>query len=267
VSVILCNFNYGDFIGQAIESVLRQTYINFELIIVDDGSIDNSRYVINGYNDERVIKVFQPNCGQASAFNSGFELCKGVFVAFLDSDDYWTSDKLQKSINAFSPGVAMVQHNLAVVDSKSKKTGAEHPGITPGVRNVLSAYCTENHSGFFSATSGIVARREYLLEIFPLPISWKICADVAITRPLPIWGDVFTLSDLLGYYRIHGANNWMNSTAQRKRIKNMCKYNQYTNEWLLKYGLPPIKMTRFRFFQIIFNKFKSLFTSMKNKCK
>ena len=240
VSVILCNYNYEKYIGEAIESVLCQTHENLELIVVDDGSSDTSNQIINSYDDKRIIKLFQANGGQAAAFNSGFELCKGRLVAFLDSDDYWCSDKIEKCVKAFQSDLSLVQHNMIVVNIDSSIIGATHPGILPGVRNVLEAYYTEKHTGFFSATSGIVASREHLEKIFPLPTAWKICADVAITRPLPLWGDVLTLQKSLGYYRIHDSNNWMNSLMQKRTKANRIKYNAYTNEWLVKYGHPAL---------------------------
>ena len=68
VSVILTNYNYGRFIAEAIESVLGQTYSSFELIIVDDGSTDDSRKVIASFDDRRILTMFQGNRGQAAAF-------------------------------------------------------------------------------------------------------------------------------------------------------------------------------------------------------
>jgi len=75
----MCNFNYGRFIAQAVDSVLKQSYADLELIIVDDGSTDNSKEIIESYHDRRISTIFQSNKGQAAAFNAGFERAKGDF--------------------------------------------------------------------------------------------------------------------------------------------------------------------------------------------
>lgn len=238
VSVLLCNYNYGRYVGEAIDSVLRQTYGNFELVVVDDGSTDDSRYVITSYADARIRKVFHnQNRGQATAFNTGFAETNGILIAFLDSDDAWKPEKLASVVDAFGPGdFCLVQHNLEVIDSHSRPVGRTHPGLRPGVRDVLRAYFAQNRTGFFSASSGITCRRSALEKIFPLPESWRICADVPLTRPLPIFGPVYTLKESLGYYRIHGSNFWMNTEHQQLWMENEQRYADYANEWLAKCG-------------------------------
>ena len=84
VSIVIDNFNYGRFLGAAIDSALAQTYPHVELIVVDDGSTDDSREVISSYGD-RVSAVFKPNGGHASAFNAGFRASHGCIVMFLDA--------------------------------------------------------------------------------------------------------------------------------------------------------------------------------------
>ena len=100
VSVIIGNYNYGYFLAEAIESVLQQTYRHFELIVVDDGSTDNSREVIESYG-EQVVAIFQPNKGQGEAFNVGITKAQGEIICFLDADDYYHPDKLNKIVSGF----------------------------------------------------------------------------------------------------------------------------------------------------------------------
>ena len=100
------------------------------------------RNIINTFSDPRVLKVFQENSGQAAAFNSGYEKSTGEFVAFLDSDDYWFPDKLQKCLEGFDDeAVCAVQHNLSFVDANSKIVGNSHPGVQPSSR--FNIYQTE----------------------------------------------------------------------------------------------------------------------------
>jgi glycosyltransferase involved in cell wall biosynthesis len=238
VSVVICNYNYGQYLAEAIYSVLEQTYKNTQVIVVDDGSTDNSGQILESIHDPRLKVVYQHNSGQAAAFNSGFQECKGEFIAFLDSDDFWFNRKLEISIPAFDAGnISVVQHNLQIVGSKSELSGDTHPNIKPGRKSLIDSYIKENHTGFFSATSGIICRKSDLDSIFPIDSTWKICADVALTRPLPIFGDIVTLEEVLGGYRIHGENNWMNTAEQKNWLENQQGYVNYTNSWLAKCGL------------------------------
>lgn len=101
VSIITPTYNCGKFIGETIESVLRQTYQNWELIIVDDCSQDNTKAVVERYlNQDRRIKYFllETNCGAAVARNKAMEMASGKYMAFLDSDDLWLPQKLEQQI-------------------------------------------------------------------------------------------------------------------------------------------------------------------------
>ena len=102
VSVITASYNAGRFIEETIKSVLNQTYKNLELIIVDDCSTDNTEEIVSRYieNDSRVrFYKLEKNSGAAVVRNKALEEAEGRFVAFLDSDDVWDRDKLEKQIN------------------------------------------------------------------------------------------------------------------------------------------------------------------------
>ena len=95
VTVILSSYNYGRFLGQAIDSVFSQTHTHFELIVVDDGSADHSREVLAAQTDPRVAVLLQENRGQACAWNRAYAQSTGELIFFLDSDDWWTRPSLQ----------------------------------------------------------------------------------------------------------------------------------------------------------------------------
>ena len=118
VSIILPTYNRAGYIRDAIESVLKQTYGNFKLMIVDDGSTDNTEQVVAPYlSDKRVRYMKQPNSGAAAARNYGLTVREGDFVAFIDSDDIWEPEKLgiQVSIMAALPQVVMVCSDFSAV--------------------------------------------------------------------------------------------------------------------------------------------------------
>jgi len=99
VSIIMPSYNTAGYIGDAIDSVIAQTYTNWELIIIDDCSTDNSNEIINSYKDSRIVLLKNEKTkGAALARNYGLREAKGRFVAFIDSDDTWVSDKLEKQV-------------------------------------------------------------------------------------------------------------------------------------------------------------------------
>lgn len=94
VSVIIPTYNYGDYLPIAIRSCLHQTYKPIEIIVVDDGSTDNTKDVVKEFHD-KIIYVYQENRGVSAARNKGLEFAKGDFLTFLDSDDYLTQDSIE----------------------------------------------------------------------------------------------------------------------------------------------------------------------------
>lgn len=100
VSIITPTYNCAKFIGATIESVLNQTYQNFEMIIVDDASKDNTEEVVKSFKDKRIKYIrLSKNSGPAVARNRAMEEARGKYMAFLDSDDLWKREKLEKQIN------------------------------------------------------------------------------------------------------------------------------------------------------------------------
>ena len=101
VSIITPTYNCGKFIGRTIESVQKQSYENWEMIIVDDCSKDNTKEIVEEYikNDSRIkYHILEKNSGAAVARTTAMELAQGKYMAFLDSDDIWKSDKLEKQL-------------------------------------------------------------------------------------------------------------------------------------------------------------------------
>jgi len=202
ISVIMCNYNYGRYIAEAISSVLTQTYVDFELIVVDDGSTDDSREIISSFQDHRIKVLFQKNGGQASAFNTGFRAATGQIVAFIDSDDWWMPEKLATVVkwHHFLDGdYAVLQHGLDIWED----------GKTSPYKLVLPVgYCfaemqRTNNIDFFVPTSGLVFPRPVLEKIFPVPDNIRIAADAYIMRTVFIFGKVYSIPDSLGFYRKH----------------------------------------------------------------
>ena len=99
ISILLPSYNYGRYIGATIESVLAQTCGDFELIISDDASTDDSRDVIRRFQDPRIRYFEQPkNLGNIAHFARMYALCRGEFLAYIDSDDLWAPEKLARQL-------------------------------------------------------------------------------------------------------------------------------------------------------------------------
>lgn len=108
VSVILPTYNCAAYLSAAIESVFAQTFTDLELIVVDDGSTDNTADTVARYLD-RIIYVWKENGGVSAARNTGLRAAKGKFIAWLDADDYWAPMKLERQLALFSdPSVGLV---------------------------------------------------------------------------------------------------------------------------------------------------------------
>lgn len=120
VSVITATYNYGRYLGGAIESVLAQTFSDWEMIVVDDGSTDNTCEVIQPYlADKRIRYVNTKNQGQPSAENTGIRLSQAPLISFLDADDAWLPDKLNKQIPLFEhdPRIGITYTGVILMDT------------------------------------------------------------------------------------------------------------------------------------------------------
>lgn len=112
-TIIIPNYNRGHCLGRAIQSVIDQTFVDWELIVVDNHSTDDSVEVIQSFKDDRIVLEQIHNCGIiARSRNWGIRNAKGNYTAFLDSDDWWSPSKLEVSINSLRSGADFVYHDL-----------------------------------------------------------------------------------------------------------------------------------------------------------
>src|SRR5687767_10569881 len=134
VSIIINNYNYGRYVAEAIDSALAQTYPWTQVIVVDDGSSDDSRLVIARYGDH-VGTILKENGGQASACNAGFDVSQGEIICFLDADDTLFPAAVERAVPLFKgDGVVKVHWPLCEVGKDGKRTGSLIPaaGLAEG---------------------------------------------------------------------------------------------------------------------------------------
>lgn len=116
VSVIIPTYNHGRYLGRALQSVIDQTFTNWEVIVIDNHSTDNTDEVVASFSSHRITYLKIHNEGViATSRNAGIRAAKGDWVAFLDSDDWWTNDKLQACFSCISAEIDLVYHDLEIV--------------------------------------------------------------------------------------------------------------------------------------------------------
>lgn len=118
-SVVIPTYNRAEKLERTITSILSQTYADLEILVMDDGSTDNTAEVVASLADPRIIYEWDSNFGGAARpRNRGIALAKGEWICFLDADDWWTSDKLQVCFNSISPRVDLIYHDLEIISDQ-----------------------------------------------------------------------------------------------------------------------------------------------------
>ena len=222
-SIIITSYNYERFLPRAIDSALQQTYPSKEIIVVDDGSTDNSRHLINSYGD-RIIPIFKENGGLNSATNVGFFASRGEIIFFLDSDDIFFPHKVKTMVNYFLQVMpqtleALIFHRLEMRanDGISPSSymprrlrtldGKKKTGLFEKLTDPETAYRYIQKWGYFpfitSATSGISLTRSLAGNIFPLPEEGAITSDECLVYASLLLGTIYGTSEILGSYFIH----------------------------------------------------------------
>ncbi len=208
VSVLIDNYNYGRFLGQCLESVIAQTYPNVEIIVVDDGSKDNSRDVIASFGD-KVTPILQENHGQASTLNAGFTLSKGEWIFLLDSDDFFHPDKIRQlmALAAEYPDAGMIAHDLSYCTVDGQPLDFAAPYI-PKRTLVDDRKLAQRGSLSVSlpAHSGLCFRRDVFEYLLPLPEDINMGIDNYMKWAVLSRYPVLLTPELLTTQRIHGSN-------------------------------------------------------------
>lgn len=218
LSIIIPNFNYARYLRAAIDSALALVWPSLEVIVVDDGSTDDSRAVIASYGN-RISSIFQENAGQAQACNAGFAACHGDVIIFLDADDVLDPQLACEVFAVLSHGVSKVQVQMQVIDAQGRPTGALLPQfrVVPRAGDVLrwvlraAAYPTPPGSGNAYA-------RSFLEQISPLSGEER-ASDSYYLAAAPYLGEVVTIAKPLVSYRVHGDNDGAMASFDRTRFR------------------------------------------------
>ena len=242
-SILINNFNYGRFVGEAIESALGQTH-GAEVIVVDDGSTDDSRQVIDRFGS-RVLAIFKSNGGHGSAMNTGFAVATGDLIIFLDSDDRLEPTAVATLLREWQSDTVMAQYPLRIVSSEGEPVGLCPDPPTSLSHGDVREQLLETGSFGVNVTSGLAFSRHALARIMPLPEEdLPMCADGYLVRAVAFLGPVQRLDVTLGVYRVHDRNfSNLSSTPGgladgfRKKILYAEKEFGFTRQFSAEHGL------------------------------
>ena len=216
VSILIGNYNYGRFIAESINSALTQTYSDIEVIVVDDGSTDESRSVIDGFGT-RIRKIYGPNRGHAEVFNTGVEAAKGEIVCMLDSDDFFYPKKVERIVELYREhSEAMyVFHALNQIDPEGKVIRPEPADTQP--KEIGSRRARYFHA---PPTTGTTYKRELLQTFFPIPKPAYMGADNFTKFAAMSTAKGFYTPDVLGVIRLHGSNHGSMGMPLQKLLRH-----------------------------------------------
>jgi len=207
ISVILITFNgyTRGFLDQAIDSVLSQTYKNFELIIVDDGSIDETKnYCAKYINGSSVRYIYQTNKGPGAARNNGIKNSKGGYICFIDDDDVWLQEKLQKQVNFFknnqNKNIMILFTNLELIDAFGKIVG------TINYQNDNDIYKKLFFGNIAGAPSSVMIRKDVFDKVGFFKEDLKAAEDYDLWIRITRYFNRYVLDENLVKHRVHKKN-------------------------------------------------------------
>ena len=271
ISVIVPVYNVEKFLAQCLESLIRQTYKNLEIIIIDDGSSDNSYKIYKKYakNDSRIKIIKQINAGVSAARNAGLASATGEYIHFIDSDDYIDIDYYEKMLSAsgsMSPDIiagGVVSQNAPlyniVYDSKCVlKTPTEKFLITNALNN-----CTVWRYLF---------KRDFLVKNKLTFVTGRIFEDMLFTPNAILLANYIVTVPDAKYYYVFNENSLLNKKYTANHETQYAYAEQQLNQFILDNNLSHIKkrlvnleITTYKF--LIFKFFKRVFYKDNNETK
>ncbi len=207
VSVIVPTRNRADMLDEALRSIFRQTYPNFEVVVVDDGSTDHTPVVIRKHGD-RIRVVHRQNTGRSLARNAGIAVARGDYISFLDDDDVWLPEKLARQVDVLSeaPSVDVVHGQVYVLRDGQRSAILTQPPARPSrdwVEQLIWGDCV-------CTPSVVMFRRKTLDENGGFDPSVEPCEDWELFIRVALAGAHFRfIGEPLADYRVHEGNTFL----------------------------------------------------------
>jgi glycosyltransferase involved in cell wall biosynthesis len=177
VSVIIPTYNCGEYIVEAIDSILNQTYKNYEIIVVDDGSTDETKKRLEKYNNKEITYIYQENKGISVARNRGIKASTGELIAFLDADDMWLPEKLERQINIFKnfPQTGLLGCGYYRIDKTGERIEESSAGNYADKESLLNDLMVRNVIA--GSGSGVLIKKECLDRVGLFDESFRSIED------------------------------------------------------------------------------------------
>ncbi len=231
ISVIIPNYNYARYLDQAIESVMGQTYKNLELIVVNNGSTDNSLEILAKYKN-KIRLIDQPNLGQSGARNSGLSVSSGEYIAFLDADDFWEPSKLEMQSMLINDVTQLVYCGI----TPFKDPGNEKlQNILPKYKGDCANYFIDlpGVSVVLSGESTVLFSRDLFLKVGSFDTELNSTAGWDFFRRCSLLTEFDFISEPLVNYRLHSSN--MSNSNNRVILDIRRAYSKLFNDkdWLI----------------------------------
>jgi len=226
VSIILPTYNRAPTLSRAIDSVLKQTYKDFELIIIDDGSVDKTKDIVANYlSDPRIKYLHQENAGASAARNRGIQVSTGDLIAFQDSDDEWMPDKLHTQVQVFEKNddsLSLVYGDMLRVEPDGKISTSYAPDVNNG--DLFNADTLE-YKVFGIGIQSCLIRKKYLIEVGGFDTKFPRFIDLELFIRLSKISHIYRLEQILvKYYATEGiSTNPKNAAIARELLIE--KYN------------------------------------------
>lgn len=222
ISVIIPCYNSEKFIKETMDSVLSQTYRDFEVIVIDDGSKDKTREIIQSFDDERIKYYYKKNGGMADARNEGIKLAKGEHIAFLDHDDIWFSDKLELQLSEIekSECIGIVYSGYIEINDKHIILRESRP-LRKGM--ILKNLLIEGN--IVGTPSCVIVRKRVLDKVGVFNPSLSISADWDLWIRIAKFYQVSFVDKVLLKYRVHENSAHKNLILYEKdSLAVLCSY-------------------------------------------
>lgn len=207
VSVLITSYNHEKWLAQCLDSALSQTYLNREIIVVDDGSSDGSQQILKSYGDQITLIENNPNIGTYPSLNKALSFAKGEYVAILNSDDYWDPKKLELQVDLMQKNSSLVFcHTFGdFVDANGETItgtpmGFEFPRTPTG--DCFSIFVANNTA----IASSVLAKTDAVQSVGGFDGTFKNLGDWDLWLKLSEIGGVGFVDEKLTFYRIHGSN-------------------------------------------------------------
>lgn len=225
VSVVITCYNYARYLPFAVESVLRQSYPHYEVVIVNDGSTDSTDEVVKGYLSNPQIKyVKQNNLGQANAKNTGIKNANGDFIAFLDADDLWEETKLGKQLLLFSdPNVGVVYSRARYINENGEDINFQLSGkyLKPRSGDVTESLFIDNFVPFSSS----VVRKKCLEQFGGFDETYRMGIDWDLWLRISTGYKFMYVDEPLLLYRLGHSGQMSRDAMERQRCSDRIMEN------------------------------------------